>query len=55
LRALTIKTSNDILAGRPLDEAVMTLNNEKLTRLIQESASKIFPLRSVEVRKVEVK
>lgn len=55
LRALTIKTSNDMLAGRPIDEAVMTLNNEKLTRVIQESASKIFPLRSVEVRKVEVK
>jgi len=54
LRALVIKTSNDMLLGRPLDEAVMTLNNDKLTRVIQESASKIFPIRSVEVRKVEV-
>ncbi len=55
LRALLIKASNDMLAGRPLDEAVMTLNNDKLTRVIQESASKIFPIRSVEVRKIEVK
>ncbi len=55
LRALTIKTSNDMLAGRPVDEAVMTLNNDKLTRLIHESASKIFPIRSIEIRKVEVK
>lgn len=55
LRATTIKISNEMLAGRPLDEAVMTLNNEKLTRVIHEAAAKIFPVRSVEVRKVEVR
>lgn len=55
LRALTIKTSNDILGGKTLDDAVMAMNTEKLERAIREPASKIFPIRSVEVRKVEVK
>lgn len=55
LRALTIKTSSDMLCGRTIDEAVMDMNTEKLTRLIHEAANKIFPVKDVEIRKVEVK
>ncbi|VVB61611.1 30S ribosomal protein S3Ae [uncultured archaeon] len=55
LRALTIKTAGEMLGNKTRDEAVMDINTEKLQRAIHESASKIFPVRSVEVRKVEVK
>ncbi len=55
LRALAIKTAGEMLGGKTRDEAVMDLNTEKIQRAIHESASKIFPIRSVEIRKVEVK
>ncbi len=55
LRALAIKTSSDMLSGRTIDEAVMDMNTEKLQKALHDSASKVFPVRSVEIRKVEVK
>ncbi len=54
IRAAVIRTSSEALSGKTLDEAVADMNSEKLSRMIFDATNKIFPVKAVEVRRVEV-
>lgn len=55
LRESVLNTVAAALAGKTLDDAIMDINTEKLHKMIYDAASKIFPIKAVEIRKVEVK
>jgi len=54
IRAIVFKQIEDAFKSRTLDEIVKDINDGKIQKSIESQSKKVFPIRSVNIRKTEV-